>query len=34
MAEGYFVPSPERGPAPLDQPISAQSGLLTADYLW
>jgi hypothetical protein len=27
------VPNPDRGPAPLDQPINAQSGLLTADSI-
>jgi hypothetical protein len=32
MAEGAFAPIPDRVLAPLDQPINAQSGLLTDDY--
>jgi len=33
MAEGSFAPVPDRVRAPLDQPINAQSGLLTGDCL-
>jgi cytochrome P450 len=32
MAEGSFAPNPDRGPAPLDQPINAHSRFLTDDY--
>jgi hypothetical protein len=31
MAEGSFVPIPDRAPASLDQSIKAQSGFLTDD---
>ena len=33
MAESSFVAVPDRGLAPLDQPISAQSGLLTDNFI-
>src|SRR5664280_379241 len=33
MAEDSFAPIPDRVRAPLDQPINAQSNLLTGDYL-
>ncbi len=33
MAEGSFAPIPDRARAPLHQPISTQSGLLTDDYV-
>jgi hypothetical protein len=32
MAEGAFAPIADRDCPPLHHPISAQSGLLTADY--